>query len=276
MAKKTISKGRDHIEESAAVIEEIQETEVSGEISEAAAEGVASSEHANAKQSAAGVLGDAMKRGIILENPVLRLVLGTCPTLATTTAASNAIGMGIAATLVLICSNTVISLLRNIIPDKVRIPSCITIIASFVSIVQMLVKAFAPALDESLGIYLPLIVVNCIILGRAEMYASKHAPALSALDGLAMGVGFTTALLCLGTIREILGAGSLFGAKLPILSSQPILFFSLAPGGFFVFGMLIAAANRLSRKNHLPVRNGCGDCPAAATCSMSGKGGCKQ
>ena len=276
MAKKTISKGRDHIEESAAVIEEIQETEVSGEISEAAAEGVASSEHANAKQSAAGVLGDAMKRGIILENPVLRLVLGTCPTLATTTAASNAIGMGIAATLVLICSNTVISLLRNIIPDKVRIPAYITIIASFVSIVQMLVKAFAPALDESLGIYLPLIVVNCIILGRAEMYASKHAPALSALDGLAMGVGFTTALLCMGTIREILGAGSLFGAKLPILSSPPILFFSLAPGGFFVFGMLIAAANRLSRKNHLPVRNGCGDCPAAATCSMSGKGGCKQ
>lgn len=275
MAKKTISKGRDHIEESAAVIEEIQETEVSGEISEAAAEGVASSEHANAKQSAAGVLGDAMKRGIILENPVLRLVLGTCPTLATTTAASNAIGMGIAATLVLICSNTVISLLRNIIPDKVRIPAYITIIASFVSIVQMLVKAFAPSLDESLGIYLPLIVVNCIILGRAEMYASKHAPALSALDGLAMGVGFTTALLCMGTIREILGAGSLFGAKLPILSSQPILFFSLAPGGFFVFGMLIAAANRLSRKNHLPVRNGCGDCPAAATCSMSGKGGCK-
>ncbi len=275
MAKKTISKGRDSHVESAAVIEEAQ---ASGQVQETAEEGPAAPENAGAKpkQPVAGVLGNAMKRGIILENPVLRLVLGTCPTLATTTAASNAIGMGIAATLVLICSNTVISLLRNIIPDKVRIPAYITIIASFVSIVQMLVKAFAPALDESLGIYLPLIVVNCIILGRAEMYASKHAPALSALDGLAMGIGFTTALLCMGTIREVLGAGSLFGAKLPILSSQPILFFSLAPGGFFVFGMLIAAANKLSKKNHLPVRNGCGDCPAAATCSMSGKGGCKQ
>ncbi len=229
-----------------------------------------------AKESVAGQLGAAMKRGVIIENPVLRLVLGTCPTLATTTAASNAIGMGIAATLVLICSNTVISLLRHVIPDKVRLPAYITVIASFVSIVQMLVKAFAPALDESLGIYLPLIVVNCIILGRAEMYASKHAPALSALDGLAMGVGFTTALLCMGTIREVLGAGSLFGAKLPILSGQPILFFSLAPGGFFVFGLLIAAANKLSKKNNLPVRNGCGDCPAAATCSLSGKGGCRS
>ena len=229
-----------------------------------------------AKESVAGQLGAAMKRGVIIENPVLRLVLGTCPTLATTTAASNAIGMGIAATLVLICSNTVISLLRHVIPDKVRIPAYITVIASFVSIVQMLVKAFAPALDESLGIYLPLIVVNCIILGRAEMYASKHAPALSALDGLAMGVGFTTALLCMGTIREVLGAGSLFGAKLPILSGQPILYFSLAPGGFFVFGLLIAAANKLSKKNNLPVRNGCGDCPAAATCSLSGKGGCRS
>ena len=229
-----------------------------------------------AKESVAGQLGAAMKRGVIIENPVLRLVLGTCPTLATTTAASNAIGMGIAATLVLICSNTVISLLRHVIPDKVRIPAYITVIASFVSIVQMLVKAFAPALDESLGIYLPLIVVNCIILGRAEMYASKHAPSLSALDGLAMGVGFTTALLCMGTIREVLGAGSLFGAKLPILSGQPILFFSLAPGGFFVFGLLIAAANKLSKKNNLPVRNGCGDCPAAATCSLSGKGGCRS
>ena len=274
MAKKTISMRRDSHEDSAAIIEEAQ---VAEQTEETASEDAAAAEISKPsdKKPAAGVIGDAMKRGIILENPVLRLVLGTCPTLATTTAASNAIGMGIAATLVLICSNTVISLLRNVIPDKVRIPAYITIIASFVSIVQMLVKAFAPALDESLGIYLPLIVVNCIILGRAEMYASKHAPALSALDGLAMGVGFTTALLCMGTIREVLGAGSLFGAKLPILSGQPILFFSLAPGGFFVFGMLIAAANKLSKKNNLPVRNGCGDCPAAATCSLSGKGGCK-
>lgn len=221
------------------------------------------------------LLKSEMKRGILTENPVLRLVLGTCPTLAVTTAASNAIGMGIAATLVLVCSNTVISLMRRIIPDKVRIPAYITVIASFVSVVQMLVKAYAPALDESLGIYLPLIVVNCIILGRAEMYASKHEPLASALDGLAMGVGFTTALLCMGIVRELLGAGSLFGH--PILSEdgllQPILFFSLAPGGFFVFGLLIAAANRISRENNLPVRTGCGDCPAAATCSMSDRRG---
>ncbi len=271
MAKKTISMRKDSQEDSVAVIEEAQVTQTENEAAPAEKNAPAP----ESKVKAAETFGSAMKRGVILENPVLRLVLGTCPTLATTTAASNAIGMGIAATLVLICSNTVISLLRNIIPDKVRIPAYITIIASFVSIVQMLVKAFAPALDESLGIYLPLIVVNCIILGRAEMYASKHAPALSALDGLAMGVGFTTALLCMGTIREILGAGSIFGAKLPILSSQPVLFFSLAPGGFFVFGLLIAAANKLSKKNNLPVRNGCGDCPAAATCSLSGKGGCK-
>lgn len=217
------------------------------------------------------LLQSELKRGVLMENPVLRLVLGTCPTLAVTTAASNAIGMGIAATLVLICSNTAISLLRAIIPDKVRIPAYITIIASFVSVVQMLVKAFAPSLDESLGIYLPLIVVNCIILGRAEMYASKNAPLRSALDGLVMGIGFTAALLCMGIVRELLGAGSIFGVQIGIF--KPILFFSLAPGGFFVFGLLIAAANRLSRENDLPVRTGCGDCPAADTCSMSDKGG---
>lgn len=228
---------------------------------------------AKALSPALKTFGAEMKRGILTENPVLRLVLGTCPTLAVTTAASNAIGMGLAATLVLICSNTVISLLRHIIPDKVRIPAYITVIASFVSVVQMLVKAYAPALDESLGIYLPLIVVNCIILGRAEMYAGKHAPLSSALDGLAMGVGFTTALLCMGVVRELLGAGALFGHSVPLI--QPMLFFSLAPGGFFVFGLLIAAANRLSRENNLPVRTGCGDCPAAATCRMSDKGGCR-
>lgn len=228
---------------------------------------------AKALSPALKTFGAEMKRGILTENPVLRLVLGTCPTLAVTTAASNAIGMGLAATLVLICSNTVISLLRHIIPDKVRIPAYITVIASFVSVVQMLVKAYAPSLDESLGIYLPLIVVNCIILGRAEMYAGKHAPLSSALDGLAMGVGFTTALLCMGVVREVLGAGAIFGHSVPLI--QPMLFFSLAPGGFFVFGLLIAAANRLSRENNLPVRTGCGDCPAAATCRMSDKGGCR-
>lgn len=295
MAKKTISMGRTHSDnasnsprshhaddvaaekknderKAAGIVEPIADTVTN-------AEQVSNDTEKNAKPSgenpALTLFKAEMKRGILTENPVLRLVLGTCPTLAVTTAASNAIGMGIAATLVLVCSNTVISLMRHIIPDKVRIPAYITIIASFVSVVQMLVKAFAPALDESLGIYLPLIVVNCIILGRAEMYAGKNAPQAAALDGLAMGVGFTAALLCMGIVRELLGTGSIFGVTIISGSGvlQPILFFSLAPGGFFVFGLLIAAANRLSRENHLPVRTGCGDCPAAATCSMSDKGG---
>lgn len=279
MAKKTISIGRNNSvreadeKTSVCIVEEAPDSDTTEVI-------INESESKKKDSPIMTEFKSAMKRGVITENPVLRLVLGTCPTLAVTTAASNAIGMGIAATLVLICSNTVISLLRSIIPDKVRIPAYITIIAGFVTIVQMLVKAFAPSLDESLGIYLPLIVVNCIILGRAEMYASKHTPLLSMLDGLAMGVGFTSALLCMGIIREALGSGSIFGISIPLLSGggimEPILFFLLAPGGFFVFGLLIAAANKLSRKNNLPVRNGCGDCPAASTCSMSGKGGCSQ
>ena len=150
-------------------------------------------------------------KGIVKENPVLCLVLGTCPTLAVTTSAANAIGMGVAATAVLICSNAVISALRKVIPDKVRIPAYITIIAGFVTIVQMLVKAFAPAINDSLGIFLPLIVVNCIILGRAEMYAGKNPVIPSILDGLGMGVGITAALLLMGIIRELLGSGSIFG-----------------------------------------------------------------
>ncbi len=148
--------------------------------------------------------------GLIKENPTLRLVLGTCPTLAVTTAAVNGIGMGLSATVVLICSNLAISLLRNIIPDKVRIPAFITIIAGFVSVVQMLVKAFLPAIDKALGIYLPLIVVNCIILARAEMFASKNPPLASVLDGAGMGIGFTAVLTLMGAVRELLGAGSLF------------------------------------------------------------------
>ena len=181
-------------------------------------------------------------KGIIKENPVLTLVLGTCPTLAVTTAASNAIGMGLAATIVLIGSNAVVSALRKVIPDKVRIPAYITIIATFVTIVQMLVKAFAPAIDESLGIFLPLIVVNCIILGRAEMFASKNPVVPSMLDGLGMGIGFTAALLLMGSIRELLGAGTWFGME--IIPALNIVIFLLPPGGFFVFGMLIALANK--------------------------------
>lgn len=206
-------------------------------------------------------------KGIIKENPVLRLVLGCCATLAVTTAASNAIGMGAATTFVLVCSNAVISLLRNVIPNKVRIPAFITIIAGFVTIVQMFIKAFSPALDTALGVFLPLIVVNCIILGRAEMFASKNKVLPSIIDGLGMGVGFTAAMLAMGIIRELLGAGTVFG--LPILSGfmEPIIIFLLPPGGFFVFGMLIALSGKLSKEGRAPESTGCAHCPLAASCS---------
>lgn len=208
-----------------------------------------------------------LTNGFLNENPVLRLVLGTCPTLATSTMASNGIGMGLAATFVLLCSNVVISALRKVIPDQVRIPCYITVIAGFVSVVQMLVKAFVPALDASLGVYLPLIVVNCIILGRAEMFASKNKVLPSLLDGLGMGVGFTATLLAMGIIRELLGAGTVFG--IPILSSfmEPIIIFLLPPGGFFVFGMLVALAGKLSEEGKAPESTGCAHCPLAASCS---------
>lgn len=203
-------------------------------------------------------------KGIIKENPVLCLVLGTCPTLAVTTSAFNAIGMGVAATAVLVCSNAVISLLRKVIPDKVRIPAYITIIAGFVSVVQMLVKAFAPAINASLGIFLPLIVVNCIILGRAEMFAGKNPVLPSILDGLGMGVGFTAALLCMGIIRELLGSGSVFGVQ--VLPFQ-ILIFILPPGGFFVFGMLIMLANKLNTRAGKKVKTTpCDGCPMSKNC----------
>ena len=211
-------------------------------------------------------------KGIVKENPVLCLVLGTCPTLAVTTAASNAIGMGIAATLVLMCSNAVISALRKVIPDKVRIPAYITIIAGFVSIVQMLVKAYAPQIDASLGIYLPLIVVNCIILGRAEMYASKNGVISSMVDGLGMGVGFTAAMLLMGTIRELLGTGSVFGINILGNIIDPIIIFILPPGGFFVFGMLIALANKLSGNKQSPEEIGCASCPMSKNCSKINSG----
>ena len=206
-------------------------------------------------------------KGIVKENPVLCLVLGTCPTLAVTTSAFNAIGMGVAATMVLVCSNAVISALRRFIPDKVRIPAYITIIAGFVTVVQMLVKAFAPAINDSLGIFLPLIVVNCIILGRAEMFAGKNPVLPSIFDGLGMGVGFTAALLCMGIIRELLGSGSIFGVQ--ILPFQ-ILIFILPPGGFFVFGILIMLANKLNTRAGKTVKTSpCDGCPMAANCSSS-------
>ena len=209
-----------------------------------------------------------LTNGIIKENPVLRLVLGTCPTLAVTTAAINGIGMGVAATIVLVCSNAVISLLRNFIPDKVRIPAFITIIAGFVSVVQMLVKAFAPSIDKSLGIFLPLIVVNCIILARAEMFASKNPVLPSVLDGLGMGIGFTATLTLMGAIRELLGAGTIFGLTVTAEFFDPMIIFLLPPGGFFVFGILVAVSNAIAKRQGKPVVEhlGCANCPARSAC----------
>ncbi len=213
--------------------------------------------------------------GLLKENPVLRLVLGTCPTLAVTTAAFNGIGMGVAATAVLVCSNIVISLLRNVIPDKVRIPAFITIIAGFVSVVQLLVKAYAPAIDKSLGIFLPLIVVNCIILARAEMFASKNSVLPSLLDGLGMGIGFTATLTLMGAIRELFGAGTIFGMAVTAGHIEPMIIFLLPPGGFFVFGMLVAASNAIAKKqNKKPVMTlGCANCPSRAAC---GRANCEE
>ena len=203
-----------------------------------------------------------LTNGILNENPVLRLVLGTCPTLAVTTMASNGIGMGLAATFVLLCSNIVISALRKIIPDQVRIPCYITVIAGFVSVVQMIVKAFLPSLDTALGVYLPLIVVNCIILGRAEMFASKNSVIDSALDGIGMGIGFTMTLTVMGSIREILGSGTWMagldgllsflpeGFAIQVLPAgvDPFTIMTSAPGGFFVFGVLMAGATWLTTR----------------------------
>ena len=216
-------------------------------------------------------LGKEFTKGILAENPTLRLVLGTCPTLATTTSVTSALGMGVAASVVLVCSNIVISALRKVIPDKVRIPAYVVVIASFVTIVQMLVKAFAPELDEQLGVYLPLIVVNCIILGRAEAFASKNPVLASAVDGLGMGVGFTAALFLMGAVREILGAGSFAGISIPFLSSNPMLIFILPPGGFFVFGVLMATVNRIAESRGKPraERRGCEACPMAASCKLN-------
>ena len=226
-------------------------------------------------------LGKIFTNGILIENPVLRLILGTCPALAVTTGAFNALGMGGAATVVLICSNIVISALRNVIPDKVRIPAFITIIAGFVTIIQLFVKGFVPAIDSALGVFLPLIVVNCIILGRAEMFASKNKVLASAVDGLGMGVGFTAALLAMGIIREILGAGSIFGVELYTqLGIPPMIIFILPAGGFFVYGMLIALVNQITRKKNpkavIIEEFSCAKCPMHATCTRASEKGCEK
>ncbi|MBQ3164836.1 MAG: electron transport complex subunit E [Lachnospiraceae bacterium] len=223
--------------------------------------------------------------GLIKENPTLVLMLGMCPTLAVTTSAINGLGMGLTTTVVLVLSNMIISLLRNIIPDKVRIPAFIVIIASFVTMVELLLEGFIPSLYDALGIYIPLIVVNCIILGRAEAFASKNSVILSIFDGLGMGLGFALALTLIGAVREILGAGELFGmAILPVeepimlgsvaLKFEPIRIFGLAPGAFFVVALLTAIQNKVKKsmeekgKHAEKIQSGCNfDC---ASCGDSG------
>ena len=187
-------------------------------------------------------------KGFIKENPTLVLVLGTCPTLAVTTSVENGIGMGLATTFVLVLSNMFISLLRKITPNEVRIPIFIVVIATFVSIVDLLIQGFVPALAESLGLFIPLIVVNCIVLGRAEAFASKNGVFDSMLDGLGMGIGFTIALVIIGTIREILGSGAILGYEIPFMKGNEILIFVLAPGAFFVFGYVMALVRFLQKK----------------------------
>ena len=186
--------------------------------------------------------------GIFNENPVFRLVLGTCPIIAVTTSVTNGIGMGLAATLVLLGSNLVISALRNFIPNKVRIPAYMVVISTFVTIIQLLMQAFVPSLYEALGIFLPLIVVNCIILARAEAYAGKNAVMPSIADGIGMGVGFTLALVMIAAIREFFGTGSIMGIQLMGASFEPVLLFILAPGGFLVFGLLLGIINAIVDK----------------------------
>ena len=221
--------------------------------------------------------------GLIKENPNLVLLLGTCPTLATTSSAFNGMGMGIAATVVLICSNIVISLLARVIPDKVRIPCYIVVIAGFVTLVQFIVQAFAEPLYNSLGVFLPLIVVNCIILGRAEMFASKNGVLDSALDGAGMGLGFTLSLTVIGAVREIIGSGTIFSGfflggdelaekltiSLPFISEHPMMIVALAPGGFFIYACAIAVVNKiLQSKGKKPREFGCQGCALASMCQQ--------
>ena len=211
-------------------------------------------------------------RGIITENPVLILVLGTCPTLATTGSIISALSMGLAASVVLICSNAVISALRQAIPDSVRVPCYIVIIAGFVTAVQMLLQAFLPPVYEMLGVYLSLIVVNCIILGRAEMFARKNTVLDSAMDGLGMGLGFVLALFLMAFIREVFGAGTFMGLEIPFMSFFKIPILAQAPGGYLVYGILIAVMNKLTEKKGGVKKKsfGCEGCPSAGTCAKNG------
>ncbi len=211
--------------------------------------------------------------GIIKENPTFILVLGTCPTIAVTTQAFNGLGMGLCVTLVLMCSNIFISLLKKVIPDTVRIPCYIVVIATFVTIVQFLLQAFLPDLNKSLGVFIPLIVVNCIILGRAEMFANKNSVVDSALDGIGMGLGATLAMTMVGTIREIIGNGTWMGITLTAEMITPFSVLILAPGGFFVYGLMIAVMNKLTKGGVKRKSFDCEGCPTASACQNK-EGGC--
>ena len=210
--------------------------------------------------------------GLLKENPVFVLILGTCPTLAMSNSVTNAVGMGLAATAVLLCSNAVISLLRKVIPDSVRIPCYIVVIAGFVTLVEMFIHAFLPALYESLGVFLALITVNCIILGRAEMFAGKNTVGKSILDGIGMGLGFTIALFAMATVREVFGAGTFAGIEIPFMIDHKIEILVKAPGGLLVYGLLIALVNVITKGKAIKKREfNCAGCPSAGVCN----GGCK-
>ena len=220
-------------------------------------------------------IGERLYNGIIKENPTLVLMLGMCPTLAVTTSAINGLGMGLTTTVVLALSNAIISMLRKIIPDKVRIPAFIVIIASFVTIVELLLEGFIPSLYSALGLYIPLIVVNCIILGRAESYAYKNPVIPSLFDGLGMGLGFTCSLTIIGLIREIIGAGEAFGFRIMPESYIPVSIFVMAPGAFFVLSILVAIQNKIKiegekkGKDMSKIGSGCSE-----DCMNCGESGC--
>ncbi len=224
-----------------------------------------------------GNAGERLYNGIIKENPTLVLMLGMCPTLAVTTSAVNGLGMGLTTMVVLALSNAIISLLRNIIPDKVRIPAFIVIIASFVTVAEMVLQAYLPFLYQALGIYIPLIVVNCIILGRAESYASKNPVIPSLFDGIGMGLGFSAALTMIGAVREILGAGEVFGIHFMPAAYVPFSIFVLAPGAFFVLAVLTAIQNKVKinggkkGRDMSRIQSGCN-----SDCASCGDGGCAR
>ncbi|MBR6551822.1 MAG: electron transport complex subunit E [Clostridia bacterium] len=210
--------------------------------------------------------------GLLKENPVFVLILGTCPTLAMSNSVTSAVGMGLAATAVLLCSNAVISLLRKVIPDSVRIPCYIVVIAGFVTLVEMFIHAFLPELYKSLGVFLALITVNCIILGRAEMFAGKNTVGKSILDGIGMGLGFTLALFAMATVREVFGAGTFAGIEIPFMIDHKIEILVKAPGGLLVYGLLIALVNVITKGKAIKKKEfNCAGCPSAGVCN----GGCK-